>query len=305
MAPGQNVYSTNNSGGFDRYFGTSFAAPHVAALAALIFSAKPELTNQQVIDIIKTTALDLGDSGWDQYFGWGRLQADKALQKATNTNPIPTPSPTPSLSPTPIPTPMPDTTPPSVIITNPSNGGEVSGIINIAASASDEGGILSVSIFRDNNIAASCTTNACNYSWNTSLVSNGSHTIFARALDNSNNLAQSNLITVNVNNPIPTSTPKPIQPDTTPPSVSLVYPLDGSSVSRNSQINIQAEAFDNVKVAKVEFLVNNSTKCSDTSLPYSCNWKVPGKRNTSYKIQTKAYDSSNNQSAIVINVRVP
>ena len=105
-----------------------------------------------------------------------------------------------------------------------------------------------------------------------------------------------------MDNTIATPTPNPILPDTTPPTVSITYPLDGAIVQRNTQVNITADAQDNVKVAKVEFLVNNSVKCTDATLPYSCSWKVPGKRGATYTITAKAYDSSNNQSSAAIKV---
>lgn len=120
MAPGVGIYSANLAGSYSNFGGTSFASPHVAALAALIMSANPGLTNQQVVGIITSTALDLGDLGWDQYYGYGRIQADKALQKATGTTPQP--SPTPSPIPTPAPTPAPtDTTAPTTIYTGTVN----------------------------------------------------------------------------------------------------------------------------------------------------------------------------------------
>ena len=56
------------------------AAPHVAGLAALIWSVDPSLTHDQVQDIILSTADDLGTLGWDQYFGHGRINAFQALQ---------------------------------------------------------------------------------------------------------------------------------------------------------------------------------------------------------------------------------
>ena len=58
------------------------AAPHVAGLAALIKSANPELTNTQVINIIKKSAIDLGEQGKDIDFGNGLIDVNSALQQA-------------------------------------------------------------------------------------------------------------------------------------------------------------------------------------------------------------------------------
>jgi thermitase len=78
-APGVGIYSTviNNYGYKD---GTSMATPFVAGLAAVIWSASPNLTHDQVRGVIQSTADDLGALGWDPYFGHGRINAWRALE---------------------------------------------------------------------------------------------------------------------------------------------------------------------------------------------------------------------------------
>ncbi|WP_223065887.1 S8 family serine peptidase [Paenibacillus caui] len=67
------------------YFqGTSMATPHVSAVAALAWSANPQLTNEQIRNILQSTAVDLGTAGRDSSFGFGLVQADAAVQKARN-----------------------------------------------------------------------------------------------------------------------------------------------------------------------------------------------------------------------------
>lgn len=61
-------------------------------------------------------------------------------------------------------------------------------------------------------------------------------------------------------------------------------------------MSIAATASDNVKVAKVEFYVNNVILCSDLTSPYSCSWSVPNIRNVTYSLKAKAYDTSNNST---------
>jgi len=63
--------------------GTSQAAPHVAGLAALAWSVSPSLSNDQVEQVIEETAVDLGDPGRDDVFGYGRIDAYKALVRAS------------------------------------------------------------------------------------------------------------------------------------------------------------------------------------------------------------------------------
>ncbi|TEU11378.1 MAG: peptidase S8 [Anaerolineales bacterium] len=96
-APGVGIYSTHlphaylspschddDGDGYGLCTGTSMAAPHVAGLAALIWSEYPGYTNDQVEGRIETTAVDLGETGWDQYYGHGRIDAHAALFCAPN-----------------------------------------------------------------------------------------------------------------------------------------------------------------------------------------------------------------------------
>jgi subtilisin family serine protease len=81
-APGVNIYSTDLGGGYRYASGTSMACPHVAGLAALLWSADPTLTPSQLEQVIETSADDLGAVGWDTQYGSGRINALQALQTA-------------------------------------------------------------------------------------------------------------------------------------------------------------------------------------------------------------------------------
>jgi len=66
-----------------RYYhasGTSFSAPFVAGLASLMIANDPTLTNREVMDIIKSTARDVGVPGVDQFTGYGIIDARAALK---------------------------------------------------------------------------------------------------------------------------------------------------------------------------------------------------------------------------------
>lgn len=92
-APGVNVLSTlptyavtlnNPTYGYQMYYdyldGTSMACPHVVGAAALVYAAHPGWTNTQVRQQLTATAFDLGTVGWDQYYGYGLVDAAAAVQ---------------------------------------------------------------------------------------------------------------------------------------------------------------------------------------------------------------------------------
>jgi type VII secretion-associated serine protease mycosin len=80
--PMRNVYVTETEGkdtGYDVMDGTSMAAPYVAGLAALVRSQNPRMTAAQVKLRIEKSADDLGDPGFDEQFGHGRINAARAI----------------------------------------------------------------------------------------------------------------------------------------------------------------------------------------------------------------------------------
>ena len=80
--PGVDIQSAKPGGGYNTYSGTSMACPHVAALAALLRQANPELTVGALRWLIESSCLDLGTSGKDNTFGHGRVNGFQAVAKA-------------------------------------------------------------------------------------------------------------------------------------------------------------------------------------------------------------------------------
>jgi subtilisin family serine protease len=62
--------------------GTSFASPHAAGVAALILSVDPDLSAEQVEQIMAVSARDIGETGYDTRFGWGYVNAADAVTRA-------------------------------------------------------------------------------------------------------------------------------------------------------------------------------------------------------------------------------
>ena len=80
-APSPNVLSTGPGGvsAYVTFGGTSAAAPHVAGLAGLVLSVDPTLTNDEVRALINDNADDLGNPGFDDFFGHGRINLAATL----------------------------------------------------------------------------------------------------------------------------------------------------------------------------------------------------------------------------------
>ena len=64
---------------FANYWGTSFATPRVSALAAQLRQRWPALRAEEITDIIKRSATDMGAPGVDARYGWGRINAARAF----------------------------------------------------------------------------------------------------------------------------------------------------------------------------------------------------------------------------------
>ncbi|GIE80719.1 hypothetical protein Aph02nite_66690 [Actinoplanes philippinensis] len=97
-APGTDILSTypaRRGPGYKQMSGTSMASPHVAAAAALLKSANPALTADQIETTLEKTAVDLGAAGFDNDFGNGRIDPAAALASLT---PVTTPTTRPTTS---------------------------------------------------------------------------------------------------------------------------------------------------------------------------------------------------------------
>jgi type VII secretion-associated serine protease mycosin len=106
-APGVGILSTGWDNGTLTYEygnGTSASCPFVSGVAALVWSVNPALTAAQVKQIIEDSSDDQGTPGWDEHYGFGRLNALRAVQMAMQ-GPPPTRTPTPVGQPTRTPAP--------------------------------------------------------------------------------------------------------------------------------------------------------------------------------------------------------
>ncbi|MDQ3205528.1 MAG: S8 family serine peptidase [Pseudomonadota bacterium] len=77
---GIDVTSENPAYGHGDLTGTSMAAPHVTGALALLMERYPYLYNDQIRDVLLTTARDLGAAGVDEIYGWGLMDLEKAIE---------------------------------------------------------------------------------------------------------------------------------------------------------------------------------------------------------------------------------
>jgi len=253
-APGNYIFTTNNGGGYGNWQGTSFASPQVAAVAALLFAKNPSLSNQQVVDLIRNNADDLGAAGFDTSFGWGRINAYRAIQAVQST---------PNLS---------------VSITSPVSNSSVSGTVNVTTSVSSQAPVSRVDLYVDGLLYATNSSSPFTFGWDTTGLT-GSHTLMAKAFDSSGYSATSSPTTVSIG-----------QVDSTPPDVQVtgvVY--DGKSRTITASVSDAQSA-----IVKVEFYVDGKLKATDTANPWSVKINARPMGGGSHSVQARAYDTAGN-----------
>ncbi len=183
-----------------------------------------------------------------------------------------------------------DTVAPTVSLTAPANGASVSGSVSVTASASDNVGVARVEFYMDSTLASTDNASPYAYTWNTATATNGTHGLKAKAFDAAGNSTTSSTVSVTVSGGIS---------DTTPPTVSLTFPINNATVS--GDIELAATAADDMGVSKVEFYINGTLVGlgvpSQQAGPYVYNWNTTSVANGSHTVQARAYDAAGNSAA--------
>lgn len=180
-----------------------------------------------------------------------------------------------------------DTTSPTMSITHPLSGENVTGIVSLDAIATDNAGgsgVREVEYYLDavrtETSLGKATSLTYLVNWDSTKTAPGAHTIYAIARDNAGNesLTASVAIMVNVVKPVVALAP----------SGSIV-------IEKKSTLNMSATISNlpTYAISRVEFLVDSKIVCTDTAFPYTCVWKSPAAKKT-YLAQAKAYDIQGN-----------
>lgn len=188
-----------------------------------------------------------------------------------------------------------DATPPTVSISAPSPGTVSGTAVTITATASDNVAVAGVTFRVDGtNITSEDTTSPYSISWDSTTVTNGSHTLTALARDTSGNTTLSAGVAVTVDNA-----------DAIKPTVSMTAPPDGSTAS-GTAVTVSATASDNIGVVGVQFQIDGTPLgAEDLTSPYSILWDSTATQDGPHTLSAIARDAANNtETSVSIAVNV-
>lgn len=279
-APGAGIYTTTRGGGYSPWNGTSFSSPLTAGILAQMMAANPQLPASDVQQLLYTTAVDLGAVGSDVEFGKGRVDAFSAVQAALNA------------------TSTGDTQAPVVAIANIAAGSAVTGLVPVDVVASDNKAVVRVDLLVNGSKVASDSSAPFSFSWNSTAVANGAAELKAVAVDAAGNAGASPGVSVTVSN----ATPAPA-PDSTPPTVTVSNPLNGTTVT--GTVSIRVNAADNFSSAGITqtLFINGSQVASATGGLLSYGWNTRKVKAGTYTIQAVARDAAGNTASHSVSVR--
>src|SRR5205085_1293614 len=173
-----------------------------------------------------------------------------------------------------------DTTPPTVSITNPSEGTTISGSVTVSATATDNVGVAGVQFKLDGvNLGAEATTAPYSIAWNTATAANGSHTLTAVARDAAGNVKTSTPVNVVVSNG-GTGDPGLTVAITAPPDGVWI----GNSIHVTATASSSGSALTSLKIYGNGGVVLQ-TACSGTSCTLDDWWTTTSLPAGAYQIQ--------------------
>lgn len=263
-APGVSIYAPTRGGGYANVSGTSFASPITAGTVALMFSANPRLTPADVDAILKATAVDLGTAGFDKYYGFGRIDAARAVAQAASM--VST-----------------DTQAPGVGITSPTGGAVVTGVVPVDLTYTDDVGVTRVELYVDGNRVIADDASPYAFAWDSNGVPDGAHTLSVRAYDAAGNVGASALVSVNVRN------------DTVAPVISSFNLSDGMTISSSKQV-VSASATDNQRVVKMSLTIDGNEVAISNGGSISYSWNTRNVANGTHTVTARAWDAAGNSA---------
>ncbi|CAI06772.1 S8 family serine peptidase [Aromatoleum aromaticum] len=274
-APGAGIYTTVNGGGYGSVSGTSFASPAAAGVVALMMAANSSLSPDDIAGYLFATAVDLGNPGFDKYYGHGRIDAAAAVQAAVTAV-------------------AKDTAAPTVSIVSPAGGATVQGVVTVDVAASDNVAVSHVELLANGAKVASAASAPYGFSWDSTTVADGATTLTVRAYDAAGNYA-SRAVNVTVANTATSGTA-----DTEAPAATISNPGDGSKVSGN--ITVEAHASDNVGVSSMRLYIDGALVSSVTGNSLSYRWNTRKIAAGPHEVVVDAQDAAGNTDRRIVAV---
>jgi len=173
-----------------------------------------------------------------------------------------------------------DTAAPTASVASPSANTTLTGTVPVSATATDNVGVTKVEFYVDNAMKASDSSSPFSYSWSTTTVANGTHTIGVKAYDAAGNTSGIKTVSVTVKNG-----------DITPPSSPTG--LSSPSQTVNSVALKWNAASDSVGVTRYDVFRNGTKVGSSTSTSYNDSGLAA---NTTYSYRVAAFDAVGNGS---------
>lgn len=194
-APGVCILSTLPGGGYGTFSGTSMASPHAAGALALLASDELNHPSNDATDVqdLYDAVIGAGNDNWSDDSGDGIKEPLLDVSNMTLFNPVLVPGGGDGTT----------DDPPSVSVSSPNDGDTVSGdSVNVAAYASDDDAVIQVEFFVDGDSIGIDSDSGGGWSvtWDSNNVTDGEHTITAKATDTASQTKTSNGITVTVDN---------------------------------------------------------------------------------------------------------
>lgn len=182
-----------------------------------------------------------------------------------------------------------DTQPPSVSLSNPAAGSQITQPITIEASATDASGVAKIEFYLDGTLLATRTATPYTYHWNTDASSEGTHTIRVVATDAAGRLAEQSItVTLARTSPAP-DTEGPLLANVKAGGVVLA---DGITLARTTALSFSAT--DPSGISRIELLLDAGVVASATSLGggnYTLNLNLEGVADGSHVLTLRAQDS--------------
>ena len=172
----------------------------------------------------------------------------------------------------------------------PFTGQTLSGEITIIIEANDNDEIAFVNLYINGDTIETYQEPPYRYDWNTlEEIDDVIHTIHAHIQDNSGNQITLGPINVTIDNYE--------SDDDIAPTGTIISPASASTVS--GTINIEVNAYDNIRMGHVDFIIDGSAVAHDSLPPYSYSWNTLGEaEDTDHVINVNLSDSAGNTTSL-------